>query len=77
LVALLLSPAGSTGDHLRALARIARTLRDPNVRNLLRASKCRDSLYAILCGSEEQHWSREPTAVQSKLGSRRKSSSAF
>lgn len=53
LVALLLSPAESTGDHLRALACIARTLRDSNVRNLLRAAKSRDSLYVILCGSEE------------------------
>jgi nitrogen PTS system EIIA component len=77
LVALLLSPAESAGEHLRALARIARTLRDPNVRKLLRASRCRDSLYAILCGSDEQHWSRDQTAVESKLGSRRKSSSAF
>jgi PTS system nitrogen regulatory IIA component len=72
LMALLLSPAGSTGEHLRALALIARTLRDPNVRNLLRASKCRDSLYVILCGSEEQHWSGEPAPAESKLASQYK-----
>jgi nitrogen PTS system EIIA component len=66
LVVLLLSPAESAGDHLRALACIARTLRDPNVRNLMRASKNRDSLYVILCGSEEQ-WSSEPAAAGSRL----------
>jgi len=60
LVALLLSPAESTGDHLRALACIARTSRDPNVRNLLRAAKSRDSLYVILCGSEEQRGHASP-----------------
>jgi PTS system nitrogen regulatory IIA component len=59
LVALLLSPAENTGDHLRALACIARTLRNTNVRNLLRAARSRDSLYVILCESEEQEWSRE------------------
>jgi nitrogen PTS system EIIA component len=52
LVVLLLSPAENAGNRLRALASIARTLRDPNVRDLLRASECRDSLYVILCGSE-------------------------
>jgi PTS system nitrogen regulatory IIA component len=72
LVALLLSPAGGTGNHLRALARIARTLRDPNVRNLVRASKCRDSLYVILCGSEEQNWSRAMAPAESKLASHHK-----
>jgi PTS system nitrogen regulatory IIA component len=60
LAALLLSPVESAGDHLRALACIARTLRDPNVRNLVRGAQSRDSLYVILCESEEQYWSREP-----------------
>ena len=59
LVALLLSPAESTADHLRALARIARTLRDSAVRSLLRAAEGRDSLYRILCGGE-QHQPHEP-----------------
>jgi PTS system nitrogen regulatory IIA component len=66
LVALLLSPAESAGNHLRALACMARTLRDPNVRNLLRASQSRDSLYVILCGSEEQQWSRAPTLMEGR-----------
>jgi PTS system nitrogen regulatory IIA component len=55
LVALLLSPADHAGDHLRALACIARTLRDPTVRTLLRAANSRDSVYAILCGCEDQN----------------------
>jgi PTS system nitrogen regulatory IIA component len=61
LVALLLSPADNASDHLRALACIARTLRVSTVRNLLRAANSRDSVYAILCGCEEQYWSREPS----------------
>jgi PTS system nitrogen regulatory IIA component len=65
LVALLLSPGDSAGDHLRALACIARTLRDRNVRNLLRAAECRDSLYVILCGSEHQQCTREPASTES------------
>jgi len=60
LVALLLSPADNAGDHLRALACIARTLRDSTVRNLLRAANSRESVYAILCGSEERYWPGDP-----------------
>jgi PTS system nitrogen regulatory IIA component len=71
LVALLLSPAESAGHHLRALACIAQTLRDPNVRRLLRASKSRDSLYVILCGSEEQQWLREPAPNESRLAAQK------
>ena len=59
----------SASHHLRALACIARTLRDPDVRSLLRASASRDSLYVILCGNDEQHWSREPGSAKSSLRS--------
>jgi nitrogen PTS system EIIA component len=69
LVVLLLSPPQRMGHHLRALACIARRLRDPNVRSLLRASKSRDALYVILCGSEEQQRSRESAATGSRLAS--------
>jgi PTS system nitrogen regulatory IIA component len=62
LVALLLSPADNAGDHLRALACIARTLRNPTMRNLLRAANSRDSIYAILCeGEQDQYGLREPS----------------
>jgi PTS system nitrogen regulatory IIA component len=65
LVALLLSPSGNAGDHLRALACIARTLRDRHVRNLLRAADSRDALYVILSGSEDPQCSRELASTES------------
>jgi len=65
LVALLLSPADNAGNHLRALACIARTLRDSTARDLLRAANSRESVYAILCGCEEQYWTREPSFDES------------
>ena len=67
LLVLLLSPTERASHHLRALACIARTLRDPDVRSLLRASNSRDSLYVILCGHDEQHWSCESGAAKSPL----------
>jgi PTS system nitrogen regulatory IIA component len=54
LVAMLLSPSDRPSDHLRALACIARRLREPYVRDLLRACECRESMYVILLGSERQ-----------------------
>jgi nitrogen PTS system EIIA component len=52
LVVLLLSPRERPGDHLRALASIARRLRNPAVGTSLRASKGRDSMYMLFVGSE-------------------------
>ena len=54
LIMLLLSPVKSNGDHLRVLACIARTLRDPKVHELLRATSCRDAMYVALCGSQNE-----------------------
>jgi PTS system nitrogen regulatory IIA component len=54
LVVLLLSPAATAGNHLRALARIARRLRESNVRALLRAAECGESMYMLMVGSEFQ-----------------------
>jgi PTS system nitrogen regulatory IIA component len=48
LVFLLLAPEGAGADHLKALARIARLLRDPNVAHKLRGSHDAESLYAVL-----------------------------
>ncbi len=45
---LLLAPEGAGADHLKALARIARLLRDPGVAHKLRASHDAESLYAVL-----------------------------
>ena len=48
LVFLLLAPEGAGADHLKALARVARLLREPAVTHKLRASKDAESLYAVL-----------------------------
>lgn len=51
LVFLLLAPEGAGADHLKALARVARLLRDPSVAAKLRESHTADSLYAALAVS--------------------------
>ncbi len=48
LVFLLLAPEGAGADHLKALARVARLLRDPDVAAKLRESRDMDALYAVL-----------------------------
>ncbi|MCP4385852.1 MAG: PTS IIA-like nitrogen regulatory protein PtsN [Hyphomicrobiales bacterium] len=48
LVFLLLAPEGAGADHLKALARIARHLRQGNVAEKLRASTDRAALHAVL-----------------------------
>lgn len=56
LVFLLLAPEGAGADHLKALARISRLLRDGNVASKLRGSDDAASLYSVLT---------EPSAVAS------------
>ena len=48
LIFLLLAPENAGADHLKALARIARLLRDTNMTRLLRDSSDREALYAVL-----------------------------
>jgi len=48
LIFLLLAPEGAGADHLKALARVARLLRDPEVARKLRNSPDADALYAVL-----------------------------
>lgn len=48
LIFLLLAPENAGADHLKALARIARLLRDPNVTRKLRDSRDAEALYAVL-----------------------------
>ena len=48
LVFLLLAPEDAGADHLKALSRIARTLRDPSRIERLRASDDPDALLAVL-----------------------------
>jgi PTS system nitrogen regulatory IIA component len=48
LVFLLLAPEGAGADHLKALARIARLLRDQDVAKKLRASRDAQAIYSVL-----------------------------
>jgi PTS system nitrogen regulatory IIA component len=48
LIFLLLAPEGAGADHLKALARVARLLRDPEVANKLRESRDAEAIYAVL-----------------------------
>lgn len=48
LIFLLLAPEGSGADHLKALARVARLLRDQDTANKLRAARDAEALYAVL-----------------------------
>ena len=48
LIFLLLAPEGAGADHLKALARVARLLRDPDIVDKLRNSRDAEALYAVL-----------------------------
>jgi nitrogen PTS system EIIA component len=48
LVFLLLAPANSGAEHLKALARVSRVLRDPVICDKLRSTEEPQALYAIL-----------------------------
>ncbi len=48
LVFLLLAPEAAGADHLKALARVARMLRDPEVARKLRELRDADAIYAAL-----------------------------
>ena len=48
LVFMLLAPEGAGADHLKALARVSRLLRNQQVTEKLRAAKTSEALYAIL-----------------------------
>ncbi|MET0530905.1 MAG: PTS IIA-like nitrogen regulatory protein PtsN [Microvirga sp.] len=45
---LLLAPEGAGADHLKALARVARVLREPGLIERVRATKNATALYAIM-----------------------------
>lgn len=47
-VFLLLAPEGAGADHLKALARVSRLLRDRALVEKLRATESADALYALL-----------------------------
>ena len=48
IVFLLLAPEGAGADHLKALARVARLLRDSEVARKLRESRDAQAIYAVL-----------------------------
>lgn len=52
IVFLLLAPEGAGADHLKALARISRLLREGSAVEKLRASKDASALYAVLTEAE-------------------------
>lgn len=51
LICVLLAPEQAGADHLKALARVSRLLRDRAVCEKLRGSDSRDALYALLTES--------------------------
>jgi nitrogen PTS system EIIA component len=51
LMFLLLAPEAAGADHLKALARVARLLRDTDVARKLRESRDAEALYAVLTSS--------------------------
>jgi PTS system nitrogen regulatory IIA component len=55
LVFLLLAPEHASGDHLKALARISRLLREPKVLEELRASSDKKALLAVLTQPAASH----------------------
>ncbi len=48
LIFVLLAPEGAGADHLKALARVARLLRDADIASKLRATTDADAIYSIL-----------------------------
>lgn len=55
LVFLLLAPESAGADHLKALARIARVLREPAIIAKLRAIRDQAALYAVLTQEPASH----------------------
>jgi len=54
LIFLLLAPEGAGADHLKALARVARLLRQADVVAKLRETRDADALYAVLAMQSSQ-----------------------
>lgn len=54
LIFVLIAPEGAGADHLKALARVARVLRNPAVLEQVRAARDPAAIYAILSESAAQ-----------------------
>jgi PTS system nitrogen regulatory IIA component len=55
LICLLLAPETAGADHLKALARVSRLLRDPAICEKLRGTDKPDAIYALLTESATSH----------------------
>ena len=55
LIFLLLAPEGAGADHLKALARVSRLLRDRTICEKLRGTDNADALYALLIDLTPSH----------------------
>jgi PTS system nitrogen regulatory IIA component len=55
LIFLLLAPQSAGADHLKALARVSRLLRDNAVCDKLRAARGADAMYALLTSEPATH----------------------
>lgn len=55
LIFLLLAPESAGADHLKALARVSRLLRDKAICEKLRSADSADALYALLTDSATSH----------------------
>ncbi len=55
LICLLLAPETAGADHLKALARVSRLLRDPAICEKLRGTDKTDAIYALLTESATSH----------------------
>lgn len=55
LMCLLLAPEAAGADHLKALARVSRLLRDPILCDKLRGAESADAIYALLAQQERSH----------------------
>ncbi len=55
LVFLLLAPEGAGADHLKALARVSRLLRNHEVCQKLRGADSKEAMYALLTEEETGH----------------------
>jgi PTS system nitrogen regulatory IIA component len=55
LVFLLLAPEDAGADHLKALARISRLMREPTAVEKLRSSREKEALYAVLTEPAASH----------------------
>jgi len=55
LMCMLIAPEDAGADHLKALARVSRLLRDMSTCEKLRGATDQDALYALLINTERSH----------------------